>query len=148
MFIWSKFSLKITFSSSNLMIWLCDGRTDIHTYIHTGSGSLTSYRTWKEIRDVLFEFHFKFWNTASNGIPVRSLLYRRQTSIRSGCSHWRRYQCVHLYTLIFCHFSTTICCCCFSTSTFGLTTQQQTFLFHFLTGNNFLNLSNLLKHIV
>ena len=25
-------------------------------------------------RDVLFEFHLKFWNTASIGIPVRSLL--------------------------------------------------------------------------
>ena len=27
----------------------------------------------KIIRDVLFEFHLKFWNTASIGIPVRSL---------------------------------------------------------------------------
>ena len=27
-----------------------------------------------KIRDVLFEFHLKFWNTASIGIPVRSLL--------------------------------------------------------------------------
>ena len=26
------------------------------------------------VRDVLFEFHLKFWNTASIGIPVRSLL--------------------------------------------------------------------------
>ena len=26
------------------------------------------------IRDVLFEFQLKFWNTASIGIPVRSLL--------------------------------------------------------------------------
>ena len=26
------------------------------------------------IRDVLFEFHLKFWNSASIGIPVRSLL--------------------------------------------------------------------------
>ena len=25
-------------------------------------------------RDVLFEFHLKFWNTASIGIPARSLL--------------------------------------------------------------------------
>ena len=25
-------------------------------------------------RDVLFEFHLKFWNTASIGIPLRSLL--------------------------------------------------------------------------
>ena len=25
-------------------------------------------------RDALFEFHLKFWNTASIGIPVRSLL--------------------------------------------------------------------------
>ena len=25
-------------------------------------------------RDVLFEFHLEFWNTAINGIPVRSLL--------------------------------------------------------------------------
>ena len=53
----------------------------------------------KLYRDVLFEFHFKFWNTASNGIPVRSLLYGRQTSIRSGCSHYRRYQCVHNHFL-------------------------------------------------
>ena len=33
---------------------------------------------WKgyllENRDVLFEFHLKCWNTASTGIPVRSLL--------------------------------------------------------------------------
>ena len=28
----------------------------------------------KPIRDVLFEFHLKFWNTASIGILVRSLL--------------------------------------------------------------------------
>ena len=28
----------------------------------------------KIYRDVLFEFHLKFWNTASIGIPVRSLL--------------------------------------------------------------------------
>ena len=26
------------------------------------------------LRDVLFEFHLKFWNTGSIGIPVRSLL--------------------------------------------------------------------------
>ena len=26
------------------------------------------------IRDVLFEFHLKFWNTASIGIAVKSLL--------------------------------------------------------------------------
>ena len=31
-------------------------------------------------RDVLFEFHLKFWNTASIGIRVRSLLQGRQTS--------------------------------------------------------------------
>ena len=31
-------------------------------------------------RGVLFEFHPKFWNTASIGIPVRSLLFGRQTS--------------------------------------------------------------------
>ena len=28
----------------------------------------------KIYRDVLFEFHLKFWNTTSIGIPVRSLL--------------------------------------------------------------------------
>ena len=28
----------------------------------------------KANRDVLFEFHLKFWNTASIGIPDRSLL--------------------------------------------------------------------------
>ena len=28
----------------------------------------------KVSRDVLFEFHLKFWNTTSIGIPVRSLL--------------------------------------------------------------------------
>ena len=28
----------------------------------------------KVFRDVLFEFHLKFWNTASIVIPVRSLL--------------------------------------------------------------------------
>ena len=31
-------------------------------------------------RDVLFEFHLKFWNTTSIGIPVRSLILGRQTS--------------------------------------------------------------------
>ena len=30
-------------------------------------------------RDVLFEFHLKFWNTASIGIPARSL--GRQTGL-------------------------------------------------------------------
>ena len=28
----------------------------------------------KGLRDVLFEFHLKFWNTASIDIPARSLL--------------------------------------------------------------------------
>ena len=37
------FILKFTFSSSNDLISV----TDIHTYIHTGSGSLTSYQMWK-----------------------------------------------------------------------------------------------------
>ena len=37
-------------------------------------------------RDVLFEFHLKFWNTGSIGIPVRSLLCGRQTSSWSSCS--------------------------------------------------------------
>ena len=27
------------------------------------------------VRDVLFEFHLKFWNTVSIGIPVRSTKY-------------------------------------------------------------------------
>ena len=31
-------------------------------------------------RNVLFEFHLKFWNTTSIGIPVRSLLWGWQTS--------------------------------------------------------------------
>ena len=43
-------------------------------------------------RDVLFEFHLKFWNSASNGIPVRSLRYGRQTSNWSSCST-RRNNC-------------------------------------------------------
>ena len=47
MFIRSKFPLKFTFSSSNLMIWLCD----IHTYIHT-------YRKWLLI--VLSDVKIKF----------------------------------------------------------------------------------------
>ena len=37
-------------------------------------------------RDVLFEFHLKSRNTASIGIPIRSLLYGRQTSNRTNCS--------------------------------------------------------------
>ena len=37
-------------------------------------------------RDVLFEFHLKFWNTVSICIPVRSLLYGRQTSNWTNCS--------------------------------------------------------------
>ena len=34
-------------------------------------------------RDVLFEFHLKFWNTASIGIPATSLLYRLLTGLTS-----------------------------------------------------------------
>ena len=37
-------------------------------------------------RDVFFEFHPKFWNTAIIGIPVRSLLKSRQTFYWSNCS--------------------------------------------------------------
>ena len=44
------------------------------------------YEKKKGSRDVLFEFHLKFWNTASVGIPVRSLLLDRQTSNWSNCS--------------------------------------------------------------
>ena len=29
------------------------------------------HNTYPKPRDVLFEFHLKFWNTASIGIPVR-----------------------------------------------------------------------------
>ena len=32
-------------------------------------------------RGVLFEFHLKFWNTASIGFPARSLLIGRQTQL-------------------------------------------------------------------
>ena len=32
-------------------------------------------------RDVLFEFHLKFWNTASIGIPVRSKVDRLLTGL-------------------------------------------------------------------
>ena len=59
------------------------------------SSCLTQHQTYKQkqnlldwtkrlgkdkCRDVLFEFHLKFSNTASIGIPVRSLLLGRQTS--------------------------------------------------------------------
>ena len=37
-------------------------------------------------RDVLFEFHLNFFNTASIGIPVRSLLEGRQSSNWYNCS--------------------------------------------------------------
>ena len=36
--------------------------------------SLPQLATKKSYRDVLFEFHLKFWKTASIGIPVKSLL--------------------------------------------------------------------------
>ena len=40
------------------------------------SSQMTSrFFAGKVYRDVLFEFHLKFWNTASIGIPVWSLLY-------------------------------------------------------------------------
>ena len=37
-------------------------------------------------RDVLFGFHLKFWNFASIGISVRSLLKGTQTSNWSNCT--------------------------------------------------------------
>ena len=35
-------------------------------------------------RDVLFEFHLKVWNTASIGIPVRSLLLNKKEQLLNG----------------------------------------------------------------
>ena len=43
-------------------------------------------RLGKKYRGVLFEFHLKFWNTASIGIPAISLLKGRQTSNWNTCS--------------------------------------------------------------
>ena len=74
MFIWSKFSLKITFSSSNLMIWLCDGRT----YIHTGSGSLTSYRTWKYEQQKSISTPFSFWKNVTNELLSCKEILKRE----------------------------------------------------------------------
>ena len=34
--------------------------------------------------DVLFVFHLKFWNTASIGIPVRSLLLNKKEQLLNG----------------------------------------------------------------
>ena len=46
-------------------------------YQNFSSANLPTYSsqdTGKVARGVLFEFHLKFWNTASNGIPAKSLL--------------------------------------------------------------------------
>ena len=51
-------------------IW-CLVKTQMHMYL---------------CREVLFEFHLKFWNTTNIGIPVRSLLWGRPTCNWSNCS--------------------------------------------------------------
>ena len=47
---------------------------DNNTIINQCTYTQTGERIFSGHRDVLFEFHLKFWNTASIGIPVRSLL--------------------------------------------------------------------------
>ena len=49
-----------------------------HTEDNKGDNSTFSIPHF--YRGVLFEFHLKFWNTDSIGIPVRSLQLGRQTS--------------------------------------------------------------------
>ena len=77
-----------------------------HTILHIGSNSFNKCIKCNSVilrinRDVLFEFHLKFWNTASIGIPVRSLLKGRQTSKWFSCSTEKQLldgvQIKHLY---------------------------------------------------
>ena len=49
-------------------------------------------RLGRKYRGVLFEFHLKFWNNATIGIPPRSLLKGRQTSNWSSCSTIKKEQ--------------------------------------------------------
>ena len=42
--------------------------------VHSQTLALVFRKQKISARDVLFEFHLKFWNTASIGIPARSLL--------------------------------------------------------------------------
>ena len=39
-------------------------------------------------RDVLFEFHLKFWNTASIGIPVDRLLTGQTAQQKGTTARW------------------------------------------------------------
>ena len=65
----------------NNLFFFINERTNVHFIIKELNWN-HDFLLWD--RDVLFEFHLKFWNTASIGIPVRSL--GRQTSNWSYCS--------------------------------------------------------------
>ena len=39
-------------------------------------------------RDVLFEFHLKFWNTAINGIPVLEVYYKVDRLLTGLTAQW------------------------------------------------------------
>ena len=43
---------------------------------------------WNRNRDVLYEFHLKFWNTASIGIPVRRLLTGLTAQQKGTTAQW------------------------------------------------------------
>ena len=60
------------------------------------SGKITACHPRDSCRDVLFEFHLKFWDTASIAITIRSLLWGRQTSNWSNCST-KRINCLMVF---------------------------------------------------
>ena len=48
--------------------------TYLSSWRQNQKGSMLSGNVFLFHRDVLFEFHLKFWNTTSIDVPVRSLL--------------------------------------------------------------------------
>ena len=62
-------SEMVLFIESMSKIWLADKDHGQNVY-----GCDIPLIEPKSYRDVLFEFHLKFWNTACIGIPARNLL--------------------------------------------------------------------------
>ena len=54
-------------------------------------------------RDVLYEFHLKFWNTASIGIPVRRLLTGLTAHQKGTTARWYSHKTSLSYYLLHIH---------------------------------------------
>ena len=78
-----KVNRQINKSNKKIEILLLGNRMShipLDAYSSNLSGSPSNDLVWSVSKDVLFEFHLKFGNIASIGIPVKSLLKGRQTS--------------------------------------------------------------------